>query len=277
MNLITKAISDVQYRIPREILRMAYLESNLYNTVSGYQRRNISLDQAIREMTIVPRVLVDANIVGGQTVDVNLEGIPGTPIDESNTVYEVPIDRTNNRTIISCLSVTFFRSSLLPGNNYGSIPSILPNNANEINSSGMRAMDSRSGIPMISSSECRVIGHNTIMVSNRIRTATVVRARCVLENEEELNNLHIRAALDFSKLCEYAVKSYVYNELIVKLDRGRIERGQEIGSIKSIIDNYADAEENYQTFLKEQWAGVAIHSDRATYEALLRIQIDPGI
>lgn len=277
MNIITKAISDVQYRVPREILRIAYLESNLYTSVYGHQRRQISLDQAIRETTIVPRVLVDANLVGGQTVDIPMTGIVGKPIDENNTAYEVPLERTNNRTILSCLSVSFFRSALLPGNNYGSLPSMLPNNSNEITNSGLRAMDSRSAIPMISSAECRVIGHNVIMVSNKIRTARITTARCVIENEEDLNNLSIRSAIDFSKLCEYAVKSYVYNELIIKLDRGRIERGQEIGAIKSIIDGYADAEENYQTFLKEQWAGVAIHSDRATYEALLHIQIDPGI
>lgn len=277
MNLITKAISDVQYRVPREILRIAYLENSIYTAVNGYQRRQISLDQAIREMTIVPRVLVDADIVGGQTVEINLSGIPATMMDESNAVYEVPPERTNNRTILSCLSVSFYRSSLLPGNNFGSLPSILPNNTNEINSSGLRAMDSRMGIPMVSSSECRVVGHNMIMVTNKLRTATVTRARCILENEEGLGNLNIKAAMDFSKLCEFAVKSFVYNELIVKLDRGRIERGQEIGVIKSIIESYADAEENYQTFLREQWAGAAIHSDRATYEALLKIQMDPGI
>lgn len=277
MNLVTKAISDVQYRIPREVLRIAYLENNIYSYSAGYQRRQVSLDQAIKEMTIVPRVLIDANIVGGQTVEVNMAGIQPVMIDDSNAIYEIPPERTNNRTILSCLSISFFRSNIVPGNNYGSLPSILPNNTNELNGSALRAMDSRMGIPMVSSSDCKVVGHNVIMVTNKLRTATVTRARCILENEENLGNLSIKSALDFSKLCEFAVKSFVYNELIVKLDRGRIERGHEIGTIKSIIESYSDAEENYQTFLKEQWSGVAIHSDRSTYEALLRIQMDPGI
>ena len=60
MDLITKAIQDVKYAIPREILRMAYLEDR----VGQYVPAPTSLESAIRDKTILPRVVVDTDIVG---------------------------------------------------------------------------------------------------------------------------------------------------------------------------------------------------------------------
>ena len=275
MDLISKAIKDVQYAIPREILKMAYLKNTYLNGVSEYNRRMITLDEAIREMTIVPRVIVDSNCVGGQTVIISLEGLSAINVDAHNYIYQIPEDRLNNRTIMSVLEVNFFRAELMPGYTYGALPSIMPNPGNELSTVANKAMDSRSSIPILSTSECSVVGHNTILVRNHLRSALPVQCRCIVENDENLKNLSVRSAPDFVKLCTYAVKSFIYNELIVKLDRGAIDRGHEIGAIKSIIESYADAEENYWTFLKEEWQAIMIHSDRHLHENLMKIQMDP--
>ena len=64
---------------------------------------------------------------------------------------------------------------------------------------------------------------------------------------------------------------------MIALDRGYLERGQELGVIKSYIDGLSDAEENYQTYLREEWGAVNTINDRLTYEDLLRIQISPDL
>lgn len=277
MNLITKAVRDIQFAIPREILKMAYLESSVYQSIGQFSRRVISLDEAIRETTVVPRVVVDSNIVSGQTVMVSLEGLTPIQVDGDNYIYQIPDNRVNNRTIMSCLSVNYYRTELMAGHSYGSVPSVLPNGGAELSSSTARAMDSRSSIPVISTSDCRVVAHNTVMVRNQLRSALVTQARCVLEHDEELQNISLSSAPIFSKLCTFAAKSHVYNELNIKLDRGRIDRGHEIGAVKSVIESYSDAEENYWTVLQEEWSGVAAHSDRLTYNDLLSVQVDPSI
>lgn len=277
MNLITKAVRDVQYAIPREILRMAYQESNVYNAMSVHYNNAVSLDECIRNTTIIPRVVVDCNVVGGQTSVVDARGITPIRIDEFNWLYQIPDNRLNNRTILSVLSANFLRTELLTNYSYGSMPAVTPMVGSDLSASNAKAMDSRSSIPVVSTSDCRVVGHNAILVRNQARAPSIVSFRCIVEHEEGLENISLFASPQFTKLCTFAVKSYAYNELNIKLDRGRIERGHELGSIKTIVESYSDAEENYWTYLTEEWAGVAIHSDRLTYQDLLQVQINPGI
>lgn len=277
MNLVTKAVRDAQWAIPREILRVAYLDSSISHALSRYHQSPISLDEAIKDTTIVPRVIVDCNVVGGQTVVIDVRGLVPMEVDNHNYIYQIPADRVGNRTILSVLSGSYYQSGLLSANAYGSVPAMIPRAGSELTSTNAKAFDSRGNLPVLSTSDCKVVGHNVIMVRNQLRTPGIVQFRCIVEHEESLGDISILASPQFSKLCTFAVKSFIYNELVIGLDRGRIERGHEIGAFKSIVDGYSDAEENYWTYLTEEWAGVAIHSDRLTYNDLLAIQINPGI
>ncbi len=273
MDLITKAIQDVKYAIPREILRMAYLEDR----VGQYVPAPTSLESAIRDKTILPRVVVDTDIVGGQTIIIDLGGLTPKIIDDHNFIFEIPSERTDNRTIISVLAVNYFRSENIPAGNYNNAPGISPMAGSELSTSAQRAMNSRGSIPLVSTAECIVVGHNVIMIRNHLRTAAMTQLRCRVENDQNLANLPITVAPIFSKLCTFAVKAFVYNELIIKLDRGRIDRGHELGSIKNIIDGYSDSEENYRTCRDEEWGAVATMCDTNVYHDLLKMSINPGI
>ena len=138
-------------------------------------------------------------------------------------------------------------------------------------------MDSRGNIPIVSNAEVIITGHNTLMVRNHLITSQVVQARVVVSSDENLSNISIRNAPIFSKLCILAAKSHVYNELVVKLDRGYLERGQELGVVKSIVESYAEAEDMYTTFLREERGAVATISNRLTYADFLKLQINPAL
>lgn len=271
MDIINKAIQEIQYSIPREVLRLAYMDRG------DWRKAPVSLDEQIRRKTIQSRVLVDANIVGGDTIYVDLKGIQPMHIDKYNYVFEIPPDRINNRTILTALSVNYMAynavmNTYLPGTSVST-----PNQINDVSSAAHRAMDSRGNIPIVSNAECVVVGHNTVMIRNHLITASVVQLKCIVTNDERLSNLSIRSAHAFAKLCILAVKSYIYNELVVALDQGHLKFGQEIGVIKSYIEGLSDAEENYQTYLHEEWSGVATINNRLAYEDLLRIQISPSL
>lgn len=272
MDLITKAIDEAKFTIPREVLKLAYIGKQ------DWRAAPISLDEQIRYKTIVSRVLVDASIVGGQTVEIPLAGLSPVYNDENNYVFEIPSDRTNGRTIISALSVSYVSyMNSVGGLATAGIANNMNGYANDMTSAARKAMDSRSSIPNVATSECIVVGHNTVMVRNMVRTSSVQSLRCVLANDERLANFSVRSSLDFSRLCGWAIKSYIYNELIIRLDRGFLEGGKELGSIKSYVDGLADAEENYQTFLEEKWGGISMMNDRLAYADLIKMQIDPGI
>ncbi len=270
MDLIAKSLAELRFRIPNEILKMAYQE-NVFGMAP------ISLDEQIRRKTIQARVIVDTNIAGGETILVDLNGLQPQMVDRYNYIFDIPGERVNYRTILTALSVNYMAYNSVMNNYMPGTSSSTPNYINDVSSAAHRAMDSRSNIPIVSNAECTVVGHNTIMIRNHLVTAAVVQLRCVVCNDERLNNISIRNAPEFSKLCELAVKSYIYNTLLVKLDKGYLERGQELGVIKSYVDGLADAEENYQTYLRETWGAVGIMNDRLTYENLLHIQMDPGL
>ena len=271
MDLINKAIAEIKFRIPREILKLAYQDKQTFRAAP------ISLDEQIRRKTIMARVLVDTNIVGGDTIIVDLKGLEPKVIDKYNYIFEIPAARVNHRTILTALSVNYMAYNSVANNYLPGTSASTPNYINDVTSAAHRAMDSRGNIPIVSNSECIMVGHNTVMVRNHLITAAVVQLRCVVTNDERLSNISIRNAHSFAKLCELAVKSFIYNELLVSLDRGYLERGQELGVIKSYIDGLSDAEEMYQTYLREEWGAVGTINDRLTYEDLLRIQISPSL
>lgn len=272
MNLIDKAVIDIRNEIPTEILRMAYLEER-YNQL----RRPISLDEAIRDRTVIGRVVMDTNLLHGVTDIINLEGIQPVMVDGHNFLFEIPDERTGGRKILSVYSVGFFRSDLLTGYQYASVPQTAPMIGTELSASAHRAMDSRGSIPMISTSEVIVVGHNVVMVRNHLSAIRFAEMRCCLEHDANLQNLPMTVFPSFSKLCTLAAKSFIYKELDIRLDRGAIDRGHEIGRIRARVDEYADAEQSYQEFRDEEWGRVLVMSDRLTAEDLLKMQLDPGI
>lgn len=275
MNLIRKAIDDIKATIPIEVLRMAYEES-YYS--SGWFSHNVrSLDDLILEQTIRARVIVDTNIVGGDEIIISAVGITPTIVDDQNLLYEIPAERVGFRTIMSVLSADFFTSTSQPISQYTTTPSAMATAGSDLTMSGHKAMDSRTSIPIMGTHEAVVVGNNNIMVRNHVRGARISQFRVIVANDRDLQNIHFRSALSFSKLCRFAVKSFIYTKLKIKLDRGAIERGHEIGALKDYVENCADAEENYQTFLEEVWQGVTTFNNRVAYENLLKIQISPSI
>jgi hypothetical protein len=271
MDILTYAIDRIKAKIPRDILRLAYVGKQEWNKAPK------NLDEEIRFKTIQSRVIVDTSLVGGDTVYIDISGLQPIYKDEYNYVFEVPPEKLQGRQILSVLCVNYHMYNMGTSNFFLSAGTALPKSVNDINMASHRAMDSRGMIPIISNSEIELVGQNTIMVKNHFFQARVVQLKCILYNDERLSNLNIRAAISFSELCTLACKSYIYNTLVVSLDKGRLEHGQELGIIKSVIESYSDAEQMYMEYLEQKWAAVGIINDRVTYEDLLRLQIDPSM
>lgn len=269
MDMIGKAIDEIRFTIPREVLQLAYGEPPTY-----YQRgAPISVDEQIRRKTIQARVLVDASIIGGEIIPLPMESIPVQLMEDGALIYTVPPEMVNFRTIMSILSVNLisYGQSAVVGQ-AGAINPVR-STGTEIIGMAQKVMNSHSSIPMVSVSDCELIGHNVIRIRNGGMAARPQHMRVLVENDERLANISIRNALSFAKLCILATKSYIYTRLQIALDRGYLENGQEIGAVKGYIDSLSDAEENYQTWLKEEWAGVALMADHEFHQTLMKMQI----
>lgn len=272
MNIIAKALDEIKFRIPPQVLKVAMRDSS-YN----WRAAPVSIDEIILSRVIKPRVLIDCNLVGGTTIVVSLEGLEPRYSDVYSVVYQVPPERINFREIVSILSVSYMPQSLAyNGAGYGTGVMTSHHNS-EVGAVAQRIADSVSNIPVISNASADLIGPNTVLVRDGQRVSSAYQLRCVVGNEENLNNINPRSYLAFSKLCELAVKAYIYNNLIVRIDQAYLEGGQELGSLKNYVESLSDAEENYQTYLQEVMRTVMFVNDSKGYERFIKVQLCPAV
>lgn len=271
MNPIVKAIQDLKFKIPMELLQVAFQRDEW-----NHYYNNISLDEQIRIKVINPRVLFDCNMVGGQQVLISLEGLAPLSATQNMIVYRIPAERVGNRSIVSVLSISYTPHDTMFGTMGELTAFASPLSMNSVANVTQRISDSVSLAPVVSNAQVELIGHNTIAIHENRITSTYF-LRCLVENEENLNNIKPRTFYNISKLVELAVKSYIYNKLIVRIDQAYLQGGQELGRIKEIVDSYSDSEELYQTYLKEVMSKVLLMNDHTSYSRLIRIGVSPGL
>ena len=272
MMILTKALDELKYTIPMEILREAFKDD-----LQNWRQAPVSLDERILTKVIRPRVLVDANLVGGITTIVPLDGLTPTYVDMYTLIYNIPADRISYRDIIAVLAVGYLPYGLAYNGLDNGIGSTNPSSMNDVSSGARRVGDAMSTIPLVSNALVELIGYNTILIRDQQRVTATYQLRCILGNDENLNNINPRSYHNFCKLCELAVKAYIYNTLLIKIDTAYLTGGQELGSFKSYVESLSDANENYRTYLTEVWRSTASCNDTVRYDRLIKMQISPGI
>tara|TARA_B100000929_G_scaffold232756_2_gene189223 strand:+ start:4426 stop:5235 length:810 start_codon:yes stop_codon:yes gene_type:complete len=263
MNPITKALSELKFRIPKPILEKAFLPKKTWGGL--HHKTPVSLDYRIREAVIDARVMVDCNLVGGTEVTVPLGDIVPQYLPEYKVIWRIPLNLTQNRNITRVYSLIY---------GDGGVPS----HTNMYNTGGSVYDDAASGllashmpIPNISNAEIQLIGENTVLAHMHIPPSPRLYLRCVVENDGEFNNLPPTSILRFCKLVEFATKSYIYNNLMIEMDRGELSGGSDLGRFSSMVEDYADAEELYQEYFEEHWRKIALFSDPKAHKRHLKM------
>lgn len=246
MNALQKALSEIKHTIPPEVLQIGFVEN--YNRVNQVT----SLDERILNSVIRSRVMVDANMVGGTTVQIPIASCQTNATIYNEYIITVPKTQTNYKSIVAVHSLL---------SNTG-IASTLPNyNTSPLITQSYHMYNSLTTMNVIQTNRLELIGENIILVQDPSLTLFNAVLKCVLEYDKNMNDLHPRYIRDFAKLCIYAVKAYIYNNFKVKLDQGYIYAGHELGTVTEIVDSYSDAEENYQTFIDEVFRKIAFMND----------------
>lgn len=261
MNPIQKALSEVKFRIPPEVLSVVFLKR-----IERWRDTPKSLDEQILSLVIRPRVAIDCNLVGGREIWICLDGCRIGGDDVYQSVYRIPKAKTNGASIMSVLNVSFADPSRI------SAAGVAANGQNNMMLQGGQAvMDALGMIPQTSTARIELIGENVVLIRDVMTMPANAYLRCLVANDENMNNIQLRSYHHFSKLVEFAVKSYIYNFYIVDLDMGELRGGQQLGRIKEIIDSYADAEQNYQDYLAQKWTKVAYMNDPERWNRTQRL------
>lgn len=263
MNAVNNALVDLRYMIPLEILNIGFIES------SQIINQAISLDDKILSQVVRPRVLKDCNLVGGIEINLPLDKCGIIQLSYTEYVIQVPKTLTNNKSIISVLSLSASISSTMNG--------FAHFNTQPTEQYGARMMDNLSNLQLVQTSRLELIGENTILVQDPNILFYSGFLRCTIANNTNLENISPRSYLEFSELVYLAVKSYIYNRCIVRLNQGYIYGGHELSIIGDIIAEYKDAEEMYKSHLKLVWKKVAFINNDDSMSRLIKSMIGNNI
>lgn len=249
---VEKAIQEIRMIIPEEILDLVFIKKAYY-----YRDRPTNLDREIIKKVIAPRVIVDCNLLGGTDVIIPLLDIYREVTEEWMAVYRLPKSFTDNRSIMSILGVMYL-------NPYASAAASTGMGAkgwSHVMSCSQAVLDAMSPIPNFSTSEISLEGENTILVRDSRILPQNSYARCILSYDEYMSNINPRSYIAFAKMCELAVKSYIWKNRVVPMDKAEMTGGVSLGSIKEVIEEYRDAEEQYQDYRKNTMRKVLMMND----------------
>ena len=254
MNAITYAINNIKYNIDKDILKLAFMEQN-------DKIKNISLDDCILNKVIRSRVLVDIDIIGGETTKFDLRDCVIKRVSEKEYTLYVPKSVSNNRTIISALSIVPYQINMSHGESFNN-EGFYQMESNPALTVGTKMMNALTPMNIMSITKLELISENTILANGYLPYPPKGVMKCTVTNDKNLNNFNPKIYTFFSKLCIYAVKAYIYTNMTVKLDRGYVYGGHELSVIKDIIDSYSDANELYSEYLTDVFQAATFSNDR---------------
>ncbi len=251
LNPLKKAIDEIKYRIPKEILEVVFLQRQWRSHAVPP-----TIDEQLEALVLRPRLMVDCDLLGGVEVFIPTDGLEQTSIDPITTVYFIPKNLTQGRSILSVLGMSYAGPSLT-----GALQSFKPCSITPAMQSMESMMNTFMPVPAMSTAKCSLVGDNTVRVREQYPSMGVGFLRCIIANDENLANLQLKSILTFADGAVLCSKAYIYNDYTISLDRGQIMAGHDIGKFKDIVDAYADAEELYREWLRNKWQKVSFFND----------------
>lgn len=285
MNNLLYLVSEIKHQIPNDVLTVAFIIDEVEESVNL-----TSLDEKIIRKLIKKRVLMDANIIGGIETIIPLFSLTPSYFREHYSIYQIPPYLTNNKEIVSALNLTYMPGTAYfshmasnstffhPANNFDyTNPFFTLNYGNPITNVAGRIGSAAHISGVITNAHIEIVGYNTLLIYANYRSLSGFGVRVVLENDSNFSNIQPRSLKALSYLCVLACKSFIYNRLIIPVNKGFIFLGHELGVFKEIVDSYSGAEEEYRTYLKEVWGAVATMNDTTRYNRFLASLISPGV
>ncbi len=240
---LSYVLSNIRQEIPATLLEMAFKPTK-YNT---------TIEQRIVSEIVEGPILLDTNLVGGKRREIILNSsweIDLKPVAEWNAVgtgvqgsyYLVPEEAREYRNISSVVGVTPSMVSSLPGSS--------------INYNGTGSFGNTASGMMSQMLGTYTFGQYPITPQVTLEGTNIIRfhprqlidgcaVTVFLEFDSEFLNLSVSAILSLSDLCLCATKRYIANQLRVSIDETEIVAGMEIGIIKDLVSEYADAGKEY--------------------------------
>lgn len=267
MNIWTLSINYVLSNIPKQILQDVFV-----HRYSTYRQSPLSLEDRIKSEVIYGRVLPDMKIEFGIPVWLPLANAHLEQQHHTGSEYQAiaTFDKAalGGRSIISAIGVAYtnpylgrFGASTRPHSN-----SVLLGAANHL-------ANAHAATPLNTSTRVSLINENAVLIRDAGILPPSSHLKVMLSLDDELSNIKPKSIPWFKRLVLLAVKAYVYNELVITLDQGKLYGGQELGRYREIVDSYADANELYEELLDEKIGKLFYLNDEDTMTQHVRLML----
>jgi len=258
MGLIEFAINKIKkIGINKEVLELGFLKEPNELGI------RTSIEEQLETLVIKGLVLKDLDVLGGIQVTIPVESCKVTRYKNTfyniNAVINVPFELTNGRQIIEVLNmlVIYSQEFTYGGNNR------IMQNLDMLN----RKVNMENNMRPITN--LKLIAPNTILIFDNVNVLTNSVLNVMVENNENLSNISMRHSDAFYKLVKLATEAYIYNKVIVDLNKGVLFNGHEAGVINEILNSYSGKEEEYEEFLNSKWGKIAFMSDQKSMNDLV--------
>ena len=265
MNAITYALKQLSYYISPEMLELGFIRDE--------DRRGfipVSVESKVRSIIIDGKVMVDCNLFHGTTMNIPLRGLPTNRLNDYSVVYEIPKSMTGGRRIMSALSVSYGGTYPVSAAYYN-----YPTSSQLMQAAGQLA-NSHSPIPLVSSAGVNLVGENTVQITDSAIIPHELWLNCRVENDSQMNHLQPANYESFAQLVILATKAWLYHNLKIKLDVGRIHGGMELGRLREELDSFSEANREYKEHLDEEFSQVSVMNDSIEHEQYLRLIVGGG-
>lgn len=262
MNPITKAMDEIRFSIPAEILNEVFISSEFRGLGQA-----VSLETRIREQVLDQRVLVDIDLQGGTEALIPMDApVKVNQPDRYTVIYQIPDEVLDGRPIVQVYSIHF---AILGYHNAGMA---LQFNESAMSAATRQVFDSAMKTPPAATSYLNMIAPNTVMAKFVYLPYPNAFMRVRLGSDHALSHIRPQAFHAFSELSVLAVKAYIYNYMVVKMDQGQLSGGQMLGAFREIISNYAEADERYREKLSS-WRRISVFNDPEANRRHIRLAV----
>ncbi|MCP4394463.1 MAG: hypothetical protein GY804_09400 [Alphaproteobacteria bacterium] len=247
-------------------------------TTTFNPRRNprINIDNVIREKILNTKVIPDIQMKGARTKTLQLRREWAVPMNRNindrrrdmgkYSLYRVPREYLENSIITSVTRVV----TPYNGPTNAEIPDFYSHGvgANTFMEAAERVVETNTNANVPWTPRAVPAGGDGIQLIPPLGTHIDYTVVLKISYDRDLTTLGTSAIDKFIKLAILATKAYIYNKLILDLDRGRIEGGFEIGGFKTIVDSWNQTGLQYAELLNS-FKGVSILADPRERHALL--------
>lgn len=257
-NPLQAAFLHIEKSIPEEILKIAFKKES----PTGLP---IPVYEVIRQDVISRFVLQECNLYGGviKSIPLKQEYVERVlrselrvfSLHNETEIYRIPPEERENSEIGEILDISPPINGTVM-NGYGTMG--MANAGTSLMAAANRTLESQNARSFRGKPLVELLSGDLV----RLSPASFVMYDWILTvrlmYDERFTNMNSGAIKPFCDLVLAAVKSYIYNKLIVKLDQYAIEGGALMPSIRAIIEEYKYAKEEYDKLILQFGGGVKL-------------------